>query len=79
MRSLLLWRSTRRGHPVDMMLIESIRVFYPDAFETIRHNKDIFLGDKTHGDKEFPKRAEATMSLAARGLNAEEADALRRF
>jgi len=66
-------------NPVDMMLIEAIRIFYPDAFETIRHNKDVFLGDKTHGDKELSKRAEATMSLAARGLNAEEAHALRKM
>jgi hypothetical protein len=62
---------------VDMMLIEAIRIFYPDAFETIRQNKDIFLGDKTHTDQEFSKRTEATLALAARGLNNEEANALR--
>ena len=62
---------------VDMMLVEAMRIFYPDAFETVRQNKDIFLGDKTHADREFSKRTEATLSLATRGLNAEEAAALR--
>lgn len=62
---------------VDMMLVEALRIFYPDAFETIRQNRDILLGDKTHMDKEFPKRAEGVLALATRNLDAEEATALR--
>jgi hypothetical protein len=66
-------------NPVDMMLVEAIRLFYPDAFQTIRQNKNLFLGDKTHSDPNFAKRAEAIMSLASSGLDFEEAAALKRL
>lgn len=62
---------------VDMMLIEAIRVFYPDAFEVVRENKDLFLGDKTHSDREFAKRTEAAMTLATTELKTEDAAALK--
>ena len=31
-------------HPVDLMLIEGIRVFYPELYECVRRNPDAFLG-----------------------------------
>lgn len=31
-------------NPVDLMLIEGIRIFYPSLYETIRNNKQLFTG-----------------------------------
>jgi hypothetical protein len=48
--------------PVDLMLIEGLRVFSPEVYELIRNNKDIFTNDPSFGyrknDEEAQRRKE---------------------
>lgn len=43
-------------HPVDQMLIEGIRVFYPKLYTVIRENPDVFLGKSYDGSLEDKDR-----------------------
>ena len=43
-------------HPVDQMLIEGIRIFYPELYETIRSNPDVFSGPLASREREGWKK-----------------------
>jgi KAP family P-loop domain len=45
-------------HPVDQMLIEGMRIFYPALYETVRQNPSVFLGSASweRNDDERRKR-----------------------
>ncbi|HFO1052294.1 P-loop NTPase fold protein [Bacillus cereus group sp. MYBK111-1] len=44
--------------PVDLMLIEGLRVFSPEVYELIRNNKDIFISDPYFGYRKDEKEAQ---------------------
>lgn len=72
-------------HPVDLMLLEGIRVFYPKLYSEIRDNQDIFLSRANLNDEEnlrlqrlqaaiergLPGRTEAERTRIRRGLLAQ--------
>jgi len=67
-------------HPVDQMLIEGIRVFYPSLYTIIRENADIFLRTAQHllrDDSAENKRAVDTIAKGLEGLDAAEQQAAK--
>ena len=42
----------REAHPVDHLLIEAIRVFYPTLYMAIRSNQDFFVKGRREGDSD---------------------------
>ncbi|WP_062231490.1 KAP family P-loop NTPase fold protein [Fictibacillus sp. FJAT-27399] len=44
--------------PVDLMLIEGLRVFSPEIYELIRNNKDIFTSDPSIGYRKYEDEAQ---------------------
>ncbi len=67
-------------HPVDQMLIEGIRVFYPSLYTIIRENVDIFLrtGQRlSRDDSAENKRATDTIAKGLEGLDATEQQAAK--
>jgi len=54
-------------HPVDQMLLEGIRVFYPKLYTVIRDRPDMFLPDGS--DRHYTEEAQAeTLEMLAIGL-----------
>jgi hypothetical protein len=47
------------AHPVDLLLMEGIRVFYPKLYKAIRDNSDVFLPGHTDGNRNDPRRQRA--------------------
>jgi hypothetical protein len=71
-------------NPVDQMLIEGIRVFYPDLYVSIRKHSDIFLGQSLFlgiHKEELPKRTKEIMESIAQkaGLDIDEKAALNKL
>ena len=66
-------------HPVDQMLIEGIRVFYPQIYAVIRKEPDVFLGKgltQSHNDA-AKKRALEVIQEATSGLDPREQSAAK--
>jgi len=71
-----------KGHvnPVDLMLIEGVRVFYPKLYDTIRENPDVFLGTKTIYDNSEQMIKQRSLEIIGRGfagLTTEETEAAK--
>jgi len=66
---------------VEMMLIEGTRVFYPNAYEAIRRNRDILatMGVTDGVDLDRNERIQRFLAAARKGLTAVEASALQRL
>jgi len=68
-------------NPIDQLLIESLRVFYPQAYMTVRDNSDVFL----HTGREFYRtespegreRARGIIDLGVANLGKEEQEGVR--
>ena len=60
-------------HPVDQMLIEGIRIFYPNLYEAVRANPEFFLkgGREVTQDEEYKQRVK---HLVERALEADRVD-----
>lgn len=54
-------------NPVDLMLIEGIRIFYPEIYEHIRANPDLYLGKRSYGML-GPKEDQEGQELLKQGL-----------
>jgi len=68
---------------VDFLLIEAIRVFFPDAYKVIKLNQDVFVGRELRG-YELPSQAERDklrpiVERAYKGLDPEERAALQQL
>jgi hypothetical protein len=62
-------------YPIDLMLIEGIRIFYPKLYTLIRNNRDMFLkssADRSLHFDELDKGREAQISSVLDNLNTEE-------
>ncbi len=64
-------------HPIDQMLIEGIRVFYPKLYDVIRDNPDVVLGSNPsrRDNAEWRKSSLATLEPGFAGLVGAELDA----
>jgi hypothetical protein len=67
--------------PVDLMLIEGIRISYPHQYEVIRANRDVFLGNTfdpmlPSNELETGRKAEVSRSLGS-GLTEVEVSSIR--
>jgi predicted KAP-like P-loop ATPase len=69
------------AHPVDLLLIEGIRVFYPKLYVAIRDNADLFLGGGRDSDQnvESAQRRQLVESIgkSAGDITADENASLR--
>jgi len=67
-------------HPVDHMLIEGIRIFYPKLYVTIRDNPEYFLkADQNSGrDDSFRRRAGELIDSALEGIGITDKEMVRR-
>ena len=66
-------------NPVDQMLIEGIRVFYPSLYATIRDNADVFTSQAYEiSKKPFQDRAATLIEAALAPFEAQHADNIRR-
>lgn len=66
--------------PVDLMLIEGIRVFYPGLYETIRGNPDVFVegaAGLSGMDQRAQQRKEETIERGLKELSEEEKQAAK--
>ncbi|MDO8557029.1 MAG: KAP family NTPase [Candidatus Jorgensenbacteria bacterium] len=69
-------------NPVDQMLIEGLRVFYPSLYSAIRENPDVFLGNtRIVSEEKLKKRTDETISesLNNMGLTSGEKEAVTRL
>ena len=66
---------------VEMMLVEGIRVFYPNAYAAIKRNKEVLVGlpTVTGVDHDREERVQRFLSTAVEGLTTGEASALRKL
>lgn len=66
-------------HPVDQMLVEGIRIFYPKLYPVIRENPDIFLtaGREGRREEEARKRAREVIEKGLEGLDPAELGAAK--
>lgn len=65
---------------VEMMLIEGIRIFYPNAYLAIKRSRDILATSGINGvDLDRDERMQRFSSAAMKGLTTAEADALHRL
>ncbi len=55
-------------HPVDLMLIEGVRVFYPKLYAGIRDNQDLFLKDSAGNPQLDQVRRQELAAVVGRGL-----------
>ena len=55
--------------PVDLMLIEGLRVFSPEVYELIRTNKDIFTSDPSFGYRKDEEEAQRRKEKIEKVLN----------
>jgi hypothetical protein len=65
---------------VDVLLLEGIRVFYPNIFTTIRDSLDVFVGERFDSLKDKEKlreKNENVIASAMKGLTDVEAEAAR--
>lgn len=67
-------------HPVDQMLIEGIRIFYPKLYATIRDNPEYFLNAErgSAADNKFRERATALIDNALDGIGLVDKRTVRR-
>jgi KAP-like P-loop domain-containing protein len=66
-------------HPVDLMLVEGIRAFYPNLYMTIRDNPEYFLKSGPAGEKneEHRKRAAGLIDKALDGMAVQDKGQVR--
>ncbi len=65
-------------HPVDQLLIEGLRVFYPELFTVVRDNPHLMIKPPQRGgwpDDEAKQRAQEAIAKGLEGLQASEQDA----
>jgi hypothetical protein len=55
-------------HPVDLMLIEGMRVFYPKLYALVRENQDVVLGREIDLDRDEERKRERTRQVLRGGL-----------
>lgn len=65
-------------HEVDMMLIEGIRVFYPNAYQALKHNRQVLTerSDSALHKRTMPERRAELKAEIGRGLQPDEAKSL---
>lgn len=69
-------------NPVDLMLVEGIRVFHPQLYDAIRRNGDLFLGSAFGAPWKADvarRRADSILAEAAVGMTADADDAMRKL
>jgi len=70
-----------RVNPVDLMLVEGVRVFYPKIYDAIRNNPDVFLAHKlvsaSGTEQKVKKRSLEIINRGLEGLTSDEAEAAR--
>jgi len=68
-------------NPVDLMLIEGVRVFYPKLYETIKNNGDMFYGtarDRSYGNSDKDKsQIITTIERSIESSDPEEIDGIK--
>jgi predicted KAP-like P-loop ATPase len=66
-------------NPVDQMLIEGIRIFYPRVYETIRDNPEYFLkaGREAMHDQALKQRAKEVVERALEADGVDDKDTIR--
>lgn len=67
-------------NPIDLMLVEGIRVFYPKLYDVVRGNPDVFLCSKldTHSNSDqVKKRSLEIINKGLEELTIEESDAAK--
>src|SRR5262249_27596378 len=70
------------AHPVDLLLMEGVRVFYPKLYLAIRDNADLFLGGGRDADQNTEsaqrRRLAHLVGEVAGGMPEEQSASLRR-
>ena len=68
------------AHPVDLMLIEGIRVFYPRLYANIRDNPNYFLRSAAEGGQQGAHQARAAelISQGLEGTGVQDPESIRR-
>ena len=67
-------------NPIDLMLIEGVRVFYPKLYTFVRGNRDLFLSESADYSSHFgdqDNKREKRLLPAFEGLNADETEAAK--
>lgn len=67
-------------HPVDLLLIEGVRVFYPALYDTIRRNPQLFLGSTLSGahrdyNEQIKSKTKETINNSCAELTPDEQNA----
>jgi hypothetical protein len=68
------------AHPIDLMLIEGIRIFYPKLYSAIRDNPGYFLKSGGDGHQQYEahrQRAAAIISQALEGIGVPDKEQVR--
>ena len=67
-------------NPVDQMLIEGVRLFYPKLYGTIRENPDVFIGSgrEASRDEAFKRRVASLVNEGLEELDGAEKERVRR-
>lgn len=66
----------------EFLLIEAIRAFYPDAYKTIKNNRDAFTATRLAGISPYPSEKEEIKRIAEKaleGLSEDEANNLKQL
>lgn len=69
-------------NPVDLMLIEGIRVFYPRLYDVVRSNPEVFLGsllDRHANIERAKQRGIEIINKGLEGLTSDESEAAKRL
>ncbi len=66
-------------NPVDQMLVEGLRIFYPNLYEHIKENPDLYLGAPVGRDKARQQQEAAERERPLERLTRRERDAARRL
>lgn len=68
-------------HPVDQLLIEGIRIFYPEVYEIIRRNPDVFLATGVVGESgdAYRSRVQPILELVGSGLDKREQESIEKL
>lgn len=64
-------------HPVDLMLMETIRVFYPDIYTHVRPNRDLFLGRRGTPSRSDQEGNRQSWNKMITGLTTRESTAIQ--
>jgi hypothetical protein len=64
-------------HPVDQMLVEGVRVFYPALYNVIRENPDICIGSSRERGDGRRERSKEVLDAGLRGLGSAEQEAAK--